>query len=110
MTRLVAVASLSSLFEPEDFLLLARIFREDEEQEVRREAAFAIRRNISAENWRTVFDLWKNDELHRHRRWAAEVTESFGDRTAIGDLERLAHDPDGHVRKAASKALRSRLA
>jgi HEAT repeat protein len=74
--------------------------------QVRKEAAWTLRANTSSGNWRALFQAWRSHRLARHRVWACEVAGAFGDTNIEPELVPLAGDEDGHVRKAAARALR----
>jgi HEAT repeat protein len=105
LTRQTAVAALARVWSAEDLPALVRLYRCDPAKKVRREAAWTLWKNVSAETWRPLFDLWLNDPLHRHRVWACLLAGAFGDPAAKAQLVPLCRDPDGHVRKAARRAL-----
>ncbi|WP_247359433.1 HEAT repeat domain-containing protein [Bradyrhizobium sp. 134] len=44
------------------------------------------------------------DELPRHRLWACEIANTFGDPDVLPALTPLLNDDDGHVRKSAAQA------
>src|SRR5204862_363506 len=48
---------------------------------------------------------WKADELPRCRTWACELAARYGVLPVRSDVEVLAKDGNGHVRKAALRAL-----
>jgi HEAT repeat protein len=80
-------------------------FRTDRSPEVRKEAAWTLRRHVTKETWRTLFDAWHHDSLHRHRCWACEIAADFGGPDLAESLSQLANDEDGLVRRAAKDAL-----
>jgi HEAT repeat protein len=104
-TRIAALGALERMWQPSDFELVFSIFLRDPSKEVRRRAAWTIRRNVDEENWERVFEVWRTDSLHRHRVWACEVAAKFGDHNHIARLSGLLEDADGHVRKAARKSI-----
>jgi len=103
--RRAAVSAIADLLAVDDFDRVLRVFREDPSPETRREAAWALRKNAGPGTWRRLVETWAEDELPRHRVWACELAGEFGDRSVRRKLEVLTEDPDGHVRKAANRAL-----
>jgi HEAT repeat protein len=104
-TRQTAIRTLDTIWTDEDFPLLFKIHSKDSEIEIRREAARVLREHVTPETWRTLFDVFVTDELPRHRQWACEIAEQFSNPDTLPALSRLSSDPDGHVRKAATRAL-----
>lgn len=104
-TRQAALRALSRLWRNDDFALLLTIYLSDQDQAVRREAAWALKSNASPENWEALFDAWASDSLPRHRVWACELAMAFGGSSVHEQLVRLSDDANGHVRKAAKRAL-----
>jgi HEAT repeat protein len=105
VTRSTALDALVVLWVPSDFGIVYNLFCGDASRAVRRRAAWALRAHPDRENWRALFRSWSGDSLSRHRQWACEVTEEFGDVGIRVELEPLLQDIDGHVRKAARNAL-----
>ena len=103
-TREAAAAAIARLWLPEDFEPVMRLFREDPLKGVRRQAAWALATNASSATWRELVSTWRNDSLPRHRIWACELVERFGDEEARAGLGGLLTDANGHVRKAAQRA------
>jgi HEAT repeat protein len=106
-TRAAAIRALHSLWQPDDFAPVFRLSLSDPAQFVRREAAWLLRETAQSTTWRELFEAWKNAELPRLRFWACQLAELYGSDGVRLDLERLTKDRDGHVRKAAGKALRA---
>lgn len=104
-TREVAVGAITKLWTDDDFDRLLKLFRDDASLVVQRKAAWALRENVCRRTWRELVEWWKKDALPRHRTWACEIAGDFGDTSVKEDLEVLAKDRDGHVRKAANRAL-----
>lgn len=102
-TRRSAIRALGTIWIDADFPLLFGIYAKDSEIDVRRDAAWVLRRHARSVNWRIVFDAFYVDELARHRQWACELAESFSGLEIRPLLSKLVLDPDGHVRKAASQ-------
>ncbi len=105
-TRAEALRALTALWQPTDFAPVIARFRTDPAEEVRRQAAWTLRANTSADTWRRLFDAWRRDPVPRHRTWAVELAAAIGAREVEQQLRELVEDPDGHVRKAARDALR----
>ena len=104
-TRLSALRALSQIWSDEDFATIIKVFRSDRVQAVRREAAWALKANASAATWHHLFAAWLDDPLPRHRIWACEIAVEFGGASVRDKLVQLSGDTDGHVRKAAKRAL-----
>lgn len=67
-------------------------------------AAWNLRAAATLRNWRRLFSIWYADEQPRHRQWACELAETFGDADVLPQLVLLSGDANGHVRKAAHLA------
>jgi HEAT repeat protein len=106
-TRKTAIRALGSVWVDADFPLIFRIYADDLEFDVRREAAWILRRRVTSTNWQTLFDAFHVDQLPRHRQWACELAENFSSSIIVPVLSQLALDADGHVRKAAAQAIRT---
>lgn len=104
-TREYAVKTLSEIWQMDDFDKVYNLFKTDEIQEVRNAAAWTLRAHATDDNWRKLFEAWWQDSLVRHRKWSCELASIFGVNQVKKELENLAFDKDGHVRKAAIKAL-----
>lgn len=105
--RDVALGALRGLWTTADFDPVWRLYKEDPLERVRRNAAFLLREHADLPNWSTLFEAWWNDPLPRLRVWAIELAEQFGE-GSLPPLHPLLQDPDGHVRRAASRALANR--
>jgi HEAT repeat protein len=105
-TRQTAIRALGTIWVDADFPLIFRIYSDAPEIEVRREAAWVLRRRVTSAHWRTLFDAFYADALPRHRQWACELAENFSGQDVLPVLSQLSLDVDGHVRKAASQAIR----
>jgi HEAT repeat protein len=108
-TRQAAIRALDTIWADADFPLIFRIYTNASEIDVRREAAWALRRRVSSAHWRTLFDTFHLDDLPRHRQWACELAENFSGPDIVPVLSQLSLDIDGHVRKAALRAIRTLL-
>ena len=104
-TRQSAIRTLGAIWVDSDFPLLFGIYNGDTRIAVRREAAWVLRRTVSAATWRILFDAFRIDELARHRRWACELAERFASAEILPALSSLLSDVDGHVRSAAGRAI-----
>jgi len=104
-TRQSALRAISAIWQDADFSVVFRAYLRDAEIHVRREAAWVLRTRAVSENWRTLFDAFSVDVLARHRQWAREIAEAFSNAEMVPLLSKLAFDSDGHVRKAASRAI-----
>jgi hypothetical protein len=108
-TRQTAIRTLGAIWVDADFPLIFRIYTSAFEIDVRREAAWVLRRRVTSTHWRTLFDAFSVDEFPRHRQWACELAENFSGPDVLRVLSQLSLDDDGHVRKAASRAIRKLL-
>jgi HEAT repeat protein len=104
-TRRSALRALGSIWAETDFPTVFKIFTGDSEIDVRRDAGWVLRRQATSATWQTIFDAFCTDELARHRQWACELAESFSGPELLPALSPLLSDPDGHVRKAAARAV-----
>ncbi|WP_315780820.1 HEAT repeat domain-containing protein [Bradyrhizobium sp. SZCCHNR2011] len=104
-TRQVSIRTLGAIWRQSDFQPVFQIYKTDAETEVRREAAWTLRNNVSGADWRRLFDAFRTDALPRHRRWACDLASAFGQPDVVRFLKALCTDRDGHVRKAAAKAM-----
>lgn len=107
ITRQTAIQTLGSIWIDADFPLMFRIYTKALENDVRKDAAWVLQARVTATHWRTVFDAFHVDEIPRHRRWACELAESFSGPDILPALLQLSLDVDGHVRKAALRAIRT---
>lgn len=105
--RQVAIATLGSIWQPVDFDQIFTLFVNEPDVHVRRDAAWVLRDHATKGNWVYLFNAWHQDQLHRHRVWACELAVEFGISEVQMELEALCSDENGHVRKAACKALDS---
>jgi HEAT repeat protein len=103
-TRETALEVLRVLWHPQDHAVVFDVFREESSPRLRKAAGWTLRSHATLENWRELFDAWRIDEVHRHRIWACELMAEFGAREDVDSIQSLAHDADGHVRRAAADA------
>jgi HEAT repeat protein len=108
-TRRSAIRALGTIWVHSDFSLIFHIYTHDSKIDVRREAASVLRLRVSPANWRALFEAFHRDELARHRQWACDLAESFSGTEILPLLFELSLDRDGHVRNAASRAVRTLL-
>jgi HEAT repeat protein len=106
-TRQTAIRALGTIWVDADFPLIFRIYTSASEIDVRREAAWVLRRRVTSAHWRTLFDAFYVDSLPQHRQWACELAEKFSGPDILPALSQLSLDVDGHVRNAASQAIRT---
>jgi HEAT repeat protein len=104
-TRIAALRALKELWKPSDYALVFSVFQSDVSEQVRRQATWTLRSNVDKGNWVPLFEAWRADPLHRHRVWACELAGKFGGNNLSQTLKAMLKDPDGHVSKAAARAL-----
>jgi HEAT repeat protein len=104
-TREVAIEALDKVWLDSDFEQIFKIHTTDKNSNVRTQAAWTLRRNVTRRNWETLFEAWQKDKMSRHRVWACELAAQFGSVSNLSALKKLSDDQDGHVRKAAKKAI-----
>jgi HEAT repeat protein len=104
-TRRSAIRALHSIWLSTDIRTLFHQYKNDADSDVRREAAWFLRRHVGPQDWRAVFEAFHVDELPRHRQWACELAAAFSGPNILPTLTRLSGDLDGHVRKAAARAI-----
>lgn len=109
-TRECALRALAAVWISTDFQVVFDVYKRDPEITVRREAAWTLRQGTHADDWQPLFSAFHDDELPRHRSWACELAETFGDRDILPALASLIEDEDGHVRKSAALAQRAIMA
>ena len=103
--RAAAVRALAVLWRDPDFPKVFHLMQRDSADEVRKDAAWTLRKRADRSNWRLLFDTWRGEHPPRHRLWACELARTFGDGEILPLLAQLAEDRDGHVRKAAARAI-----
>ena len=106
-TRQTALRALAGIWRSSAFEPVLNAMQHDPDEEVRKQAAWTIRANVTKEVWERVFGIWAADPLPRHRKWAGEVAGEFGNRRVLPELHRLSDDKDGHVRDAVSRAIQA---
>lgn len=104
-TRESALHALGVIWRNTDFPVAFSIYAKDREIRVRRGAAWVLYRRADLDSWRSLFDAFAADKLARHRQWACELAQNFSGRQVKPLLSQLLSDPDGHVRKAAARAI-----
>ncbi|MGJ4911339.1 HEAT repeat domain-containing protein [Bradyrhizobium sp. HKCCYLS2033] len=104
-TRRTAIRTLSAIWRQADFQPVFHIYSGDTEPAVRREAAWTLREQVTSSDWLQLFEAFRTDDIPRHRVWACDLAGNFGHPDATTLLDTLSSDRDGHVRKAAAKAV-----
>lgn len=107
-TRAAALQGVAALWTPEDASQVMRMLREDPDLEVRRDAAWVLRRHAAPDAWPALVTRWRDDPLPRHRVWACELAAESGSPALRAAVTPLLDDPDGHVRAAARRAAAGR--
>lgn len=108
-TRQVAIRTLSKIWIETDFPKVFEIYKNPSDASLHREAGWVLQHHITLQHWQSLFDAFHKDRLPRHRQWACALLEAFSDAGALPALYNLARDPDGHVRKAALRAITNLL-
>jgi HEAT repeat protein len=104
-TKEAALRALEKLWQPSDFETVLAMFRSEASEKVRRTAGWTLRGTRSADRASALVELWRADPLPRHRVWACQTAAEFPQRHFQADIACLERDRDGHVRKAARRAL-----
>ena len=104
-TREAGLRALEKLWQESDFETVFAMFKSDASKEVRRTAGWTLRGTRSAGRASILVELWRTDPLARHRLWACEIAAEFPQRQFHDGMACLEKDADGHVRKAALRAL-----
>lgn len=104
-TREAAIRTLGAIWRENDFRPVFHIYIGDPERTVRREAAWVLRERVTAPDWLRLFEAFRTDDTPRHRVWACELAARFGGPSLSPLLATLVSDCDGHVRKAAGRAI-----
>ncbi len=104
-TRRAAIEALGSLWRTTLFDQMLSQLGRDSSLEVRKAILSVLNANVDEYHWKTLFDVLRKDLIPRHRVWACDLAARFGGTDEIRILKRLRRDPDGHVRKAAERAL-----
>lgn len=104
-TRQAGLVALQKLWQEADFETVVEVFKTDASEEVRRTAGWTLRETWSANRAPVLVELWRADPLPRHRVWACQIVTEFPHGQLHQRIACLAEDPDGHVRKAARRAL-----
>ncbi|MBI3820793.1 MAG: hypothetical protein HY286_19045 [Planctomycetes bacterium] len=103
--RARAVRAFEKVWASGDFDRVLELMLKDPDEGVRRESAMILFSRAEAENWRALFELWKNDPLPRHRVFACELLQKFEAPLARELAPQFLNDPNGHVRGAARRAM-----
>jgi len=103
--RQQAVVTLIGIGNKEDFDLITRVFLNDKSKHVKDKAARFIRECANANNWEKSVSLLKRSTLARHRVWACELIDIYGNDDELEILKEFLSDKDGHVRKKANRII-----
>lgn len=105
-TQEAALRAIARLWRaPGDFRPVLDVFVTTGDRNVRRQAAWTLYETASADGWRELFHHWHVDRLAQHRTWACRLAGAFSPGEVARELRGMTRDPDGHVRKAAARAL-----
>jgi HEAT repeat protein len=105
-TQVAALQAIARLWRaPDDFRAVLDVFVTTGNRDVRSQAAWTLYKTASADGWRELFHHWHVDRLAQHRTWACRLAGAFGPGEVARELRGMARDPNGHVRKAAARAL-----
>lgn len=104
-TREVALNCLAKVWKDSDFEKILEVHLHDRDSDIQKSAAFLLIDHVSSETWHTLFDIWIADPLPRHRTWACHLAEGFGSVEVLSRILPLKEDANGHVRKAAVRAI-----
>ena len=102
-TKIVALESLSKLWENTDFELLLNIFKSSLNENIKKTIGFVLSEHVTSLNWLELYQLFKNDKLARHRAWAIELIGKFD--SNFEKAKEFLNDSDGHVRIQAKKLI-----
>jgi HEAT repeat protein len=105
-TRMAGLRALDGLWESGDADRVMATAQGDRSADVRKEASWVLRNHASADTWEALYDLWCHSSLPRERAWAIHVAAEFGGAAVSERIRALLSDSDGHVRSAASRALK----
>src|SRR5262245_28382905 len=94
-TRVAALRALEVLWQSSDFEVVLDRYLHDPSDAVRKQAAWALYKNVGAEHCERVFSIWSEDPLPRYRLWACQLAGRFGSKAVVPALEKLRADPDG---------------
>ena len=102
-TRSASLQALDVLWRDDDLDAVLATMTDDPNDVVRRQAAWVLSHHAPVDS--RLIQRWRVSALSRDPVWVCDflAQSSIPDRSAI--LETLLHDPDGHVRKAARRAL-----
>ena len=100
-----ALYALGSVWLPKNLQAVLGVYRHPPNDDNRKAAASVLYATADSRSWSELFDCFRADEPPRHRTYACELAQAFGDMDVTHELQTLCIDTDGHVRKAASRAL-----
>jgi HEAT repeat protein len=101
-----ALSALKAIWLPTNFEPVFQVFLNSKSDKNRKEAAWTLRAIADNNCWEELFEAWRNDEVPRHRTWACELAGLYGNRETVEELSALEQDNNGHVRDAASNAIK----
>jgi len=104
-TRRSSLHALEKVWSDADFETVVRVFKNDPSEEVQRTAGWTLYRARSANRAPALVELLLTDPLPRHRCWACGLIGEFQLAHFREPIVNLLEDKDGHVRKAALRAL-----
>jgi HEAT repeat protein len=100
-----ALNALGHVWLPINFQAAFWVYRHPPNDDNRKTAASILYENADSKSWSELFECFRSDDPPRHRTWACELAGVFGDMDIAHEIQTLCFDTDGHVRKAASRAL-----
>lgn len=103
--RKAAVSCLAEIYLDTDINILVEMYLTDKSKEVKDEAAWSLMKICHSTNWKEVYKILRTGFFPRHRLWACELIEKYGDESYIEDLKVMLGDKDGHVKNKANKVL-----
>jgi HEAT repeat protein len=77
-TRIAVIRAFPYLWEPGLFDRVLEVFLTDPSDLVKKAAAWVLMGAADETNWERLFDIWKKDQLARHRKWACQLAKRYG--------------------------------
>ena len=105
-TQIAALRTLAAVWTHGDEQFVIYIFVSTNDEEIKKAAAWTLHATANESTWQGLFDLWATDAIPRHRVWSCELVERFAESEKASLLEKFSTDDDGHVRKAAARAMK----